>query len=711
MRKAVTRKGIINIKQKKIIQLSLKYKYQLLILAIWLFHVIFSYIWVKIDNYPLLLESWNYFIDSLNYHEYLTSISIDSIKLIIIEGGFRPPLVGLMATPFYTIFGKSPDVAILSHLSIFLFILLFSIYGIGKKLFNKKVGLLSAFIVSMCPYILIQYRSEFRVDFSLMAMVALCVYTLLNTDYFSSRKRSVIFGITFGLGMLTKITFPFYVLIPSIFILIYGIKNKKVENIILIKNLLSSVAITISIASIWYIANIQYFFNYYIERRAYAILEGAPNWWTLEGALFYAKSFLEIIGPVLSFLLVLAIIYKIIKINENKTKSNFLIICTIIGIYLLVTILIPAKSPQYIFPIVTFLILIISDFILSIKPQKVRLIILNLLIFFLISQYYLISFETKIMPNDSKLGTINYNNGTILIGTYLGNQPIFPMEFIPIREFLEIRGYKDKWINENRNILLKKFIGKQILSSTFYERFMGNSGLIDDPKGAIKLIHNNKKLSELFDDFSWFEFEKSEDFKYFKEDRSTKNIPSIYGWPFLSYPKQIDWKSKEIINSINPKEGTRIYILQNPHEIWGPLFYIPKINKINAFPFLPTSANYTNDYEYVLDKTNFEGNHQISQLLNNDEEYLERLVEVCRVEKDLKKDVLEENIQMNPYLHCRIHNHIIISSKMKKAKELFYKDKHNFKLINKIEIPDSGYNCISTTNCGNATLFIYQRKN
>lgn len=182
-----------------------------------LFHTTINYIWFKKDTLPPGWDQSGHLILSLKYIHVLTTPSLDVIPRLISVSNYYPPLFHISASPFYLLFGTSDDVACMSTI-IFLGILIFSTYGIGKYIYNRNTGLLSAFLVSMYPIIFGENR-EYLIDIPVVALVALSIYVLLLTNNFKNKRYSIVFGITLGLGMLTKWTFIFFVIGPFCYVL------------------------------------------------------------------------------------------------------------------------------------------------------------------------------------------------------------------------------------------------------------------------------------------------------------------------------------------------------------------------------------------------------------------------------------------------------------------------------------------------------------
>jgi len=193
--------------------------------VILLFLVVSEVYWLEVDNSVIIWDQAEHFFVSAQYFRSVQEGTF-SLQEIAYTDRIYPPLVQMVAVPFYAVFGLSADIGIAGMNSVFLFILIFSVFGIGKKMMNQKAGVLSAFIVSMFPVIFIESR-YFMTDIPLVAMVSLSLFTMLMTDGFRNRKYSLIFGLSLGLGMLTKYSFIFFITGPLVFYLYSSMKISK----------------------------------------------------------------------------------------------------------------------------------------------------------------------------------------------------------------------------------------------------------------------------------------------------------------------------------------------------------------------------------------------------------------------------------------------------------------------------------------------------
>jgi 4-amino-4-deoxy-L-arabinose transferase-like glycosyltransferase len=186
----------------------------LLLGVIVVFHAANNWVWLA-EN--VTLTGWDkprHLARSLNYNHMLSPITVHSLFEMMISDPVRPPLFPASATIMYRLFGISADVATMVNV-LYLVIVLAATYGIGHRWGGRRLGLASAALLAIFPMFYSMSR-YFYLEFALTAMVALAVYLLLATDGFRRRGMSLLFGLSLGLGLLTKRTFVLFALGPVI---------------------------------------------------------------------------------------------------------------------------------------------------------------------------------------------------------------------------------------------------------------------------------------------------------------------------------------------------------------------------------------------------------------------------------------------------------------------------------------------------------------
>jgi 4-amino-4-deoxy-L-arabinose transferase-like glycosyltransferase len=184
----------------------------LLIGGLVLFHAVNNWIWLTENVTSTGWDKPRHLARSLNYTDMLSTISIRSLFGVMISDPVRPPLFPTSAGILYRLFGYTADVATMVNV-LYMAIALAATYGIGRRWGGQRLGLMSVALLALFPMFYSMSR-YFYLEFALTAMVALTVFLLLATDGFQRRGLSLLFGLSLGLGLLTKRTFAVFAVGP-----------------------------------------------------------------------------------------------------------------------------------------------------------------------------------------------------------------------------------------------------------------------------------------------------------------------------------------------------------------------------------------------------------------------------------------------------------------------------------------------------------------
>ncbi|NJK38615.1 MAG: phospholipid carrier-dependent glycosyltransferase [Oscillatoriales cyanobacterium RM2_1_1] len=206
---------------------------------IWILIAVSDRLWFAADHNVPAWDQADYLTGSLNYWYILQSPQWGS------EDWWRqfwqlspkiPPFTYLFTGPWLTGFGLGADQANLVHLA-FSGILLSSVYGLGMRLLSPRAGLWGAGLCALMPGLYV-YRLQYLLDYPLTAMVTLSFACLTcwrltgsgipltpqaesrqhQVDAKSSWLWAVAFGISLGLGILTKQTAVFFLGVPILWV-------------------------------------------------------------------------------------------------------------------------------------------------------------------------------------------------------------------------------------------------------------------------------------------------------------------------------------------------------------------------------------------------------------------------------------------------------------------------------------------------------------
>lgn len=312
---------------------------------------------------------------------------------ILLTSDYYPPFFHLTITPIYALFGDSFDVACCVNI-LFLAILLFSIYGTGKILFNREAGLISALFISFIP-ILINFQRDLFIDFALISMVSLSIFLLLKTQNFKNINYSILFGIASGFTILTKWTAILFLMAPIIWTLYQTIKSefsKAVKS-----NICGSSILFLLITYAWYIPNATIFRFIVTSQKHWGAVEGDPIIFSVSSLFYYIEAVNKQAYLIFSILALISMLFLLLKTDKDK-KILFIISLLIPYIVFFLT---RNKDIRYTIPLLIFLALSVGFTIASINSKKLKAGIIVALIIFGLVQTSTITFGYPILntPN------------------------------------------------------------------------------------------------------------------------------------------------------------------------------------------------------------------------------------------------------------------------------------------------------------------------
>lgn len=134
---------------------------------------------------------------------------------------YYPPLVHVVAGVPAALGLAIQDWGTIAINLVFVPMLAFGVYSIGKRTYNETAGLLAAIFALGTPMVLSLFH-VFVLDAPLAATVAVGVAALLASDRFERRRESVLAGALVGVALLVKTAAPLYFIGPVLVMLIGG---------------------------------------------------------------------------------------------------------------------------------------------------------------------------------------------------------------------------------------------------------------------------------------------------------------------------------------------------------------------------------------------------------------------------------------------------------------------------------------------------------
>jgi hypothetical protein len=185
----------------------------------WLFLGACNIGWLAKDTRPPAWDPAIHLLSSVRYRHFIgdflfgTVPLADSIRRLFSLDAFYPPFA-----PFVTAFatlGLKPNADASTWVlnQFFLALLLFATYRLGRRAAGSVAGIAAAVAVTTFGAVW-SASHAFMLDLPVMAVTALALERLFATDRFSRPGRSLLFGLIGGIGMLTKWTFLFFLIVP-----------------------------------------------------------------------------------------------------------------------------------------------------------------------------------------------------------------------------------------------------------------------------------------------------------------------------------------------------------------------------------------------------------------------------------------------------------------------------------------------------------------
>lgn len=386
-------------------------KQWILLILLLLFLATTNWVWLTLDTQPPWWDQSNYLQASLQHARYLQKLNLGCFfKNFISFSRTRPPLVMLLNTPVYFFNYRNEDVAVMINVLFMAFTFLI-IFKICKDYLNPKTAVLSCFLLSVYPVIYGHMRT-YLMDIGLMFIVSASIYLLLKCDGFRSLKYSILLGLSLGLGMLTRQSYPAFVAGPFVYIVYKsGIippihKDNNKSSPLLHKprlNFVNCLIVAIALTSSWYIPNFK-------GAMRLVLYNNSVEW-----AILYMPSYPNVTHFLTSFLTMMTF-------HGVSTFFAFLFLCSSIFFFFVKPhklydikkvftwwILLPFllftfslnKQTRFLSPLLPAIAIITAQGIYQMKKKLIRWIGIGLIVVVGLFQFSVDSFNTPKLPNIS----------------------------------------------------------------------------------------------------------------------------------------------------------------------------------------------------------------------------------------------------------------------------------------------------------------------
>lgn len=179
-----------------------------------------SLYWVRHNIVLVGRDSTGHLERTIKAAEVLETLSPRALFAALTLHDYRPPLLYVAAQPFYRLFGISFDSAQLTNIFFFGLVIILT-YVLGRRVTTAGAALFGALLVSLLPMPVAMSRL-FYMEHLLTTVLLVNMLALMDAQRFTRRGWSVVWGVTVGLGLLVKWTFPIYIALPVLYVMWRG---------------------------------------------------------------------------------------------------------------------------------------------------------------------------------------------------------------------------------------------------------------------------------------------------------------------------------------------------------------------------------------------------------------------------------------------------------------------------------------------------------
>lgn len=178
-----------------------------------------SLLWVRANTILMGRDASGYLQTSLDYRDFLSPLTWQGLFQAFVYPPYRTPALYIAAQPLLALpLGmEAMDAAQLLNVLLYGVVIVLT-YLVARRMTGAWASLLAAAIVALLPMMAAMSRL-FYTEIFLTATVALNLLALYRCRGFSDRKWSLIWGVSAGVGMLVKWTFPIYVALPLVVVI------------------------------------------------------------------------------------------------------------------------------------------------------------------------------------------------------------------------------------------------------------------------------------------------------------------------------------------------------------------------------------------------------------------------------------------------------------------------------------------------------------
>jgi 4-amino-4-deoxy-L-arabinose transferase-like glycosyltransferase len=300
--------------------------------------------WTLRDKTPPPWDPSDHLITAYDYYRPLAHGQVSQFGREFFFGThYYAPLIHIVGSLFFLIFGASRLSGVAVNI-VSLGILLASTRWLGDHLYSTDepeitkssagkgptapsnnlignsrrltAGAIAAVLVA-CYHFPAWLLHDAFLDYPLMAIVAASFALLIKAGDFHVRRDAVLFGIAAGLGLLAKQTFPFFFILPAVYVVARAILTKDVKAL---TNLALAGLIAFAVAAVWYAPHFKDVISIYRANQLAAIDENEAPLFSFMSNVVYLHGLISFqVQVVFGILFIVGLLFSVAQWRRQST--------------------------------------------------------------------------------------------------------------------------------------------------------------------------------------------------------------------------------------------------------------------------------------------------------------------------------------------------------------------------------------------------------
>ncbi|MEK6302067.1 MAG: glycosyltransferase family 39 protein [Acidobacteriota bacterium] len=332
---------------------------KLLLIAIFIVLSASTVLWTLRDRTPSPWDPADHISAAYDYYALLARLDVKGFAHELFKAPhYYAPMVHLISAVVFLVLGASKLTGIAVNL-ISLAALMCAMSWMARTLYGKTersseaepagsspgvaLTVLPA-LVCACYHFNAWLIHDAFLDFPLVAAVAVSFALLIRAGDFKDRRAALLFGLSFGIGLLVKQTFAFFFVLPCLYIALRVLLSRDRRAIL---NLMLASGVGLAIAALWYAPHFRDVIAVYHQNQQAAIDEGEAPLYSFESNFFYVHALISMQMQLpMGVLFASGVLYSLLRRRRESTLL-YLWLISGIGVFALVA----NKDVRYTVPV------------------------------------------------------------------------------------------------------------------------------------------------------------------------------------------------------------------------------------------------------------------------------------------------------------------------------------------------------------------------